>query len=160
MTQGNTPVVLVVEDDPPVRDLLDDVLREEGYSVVTAHNGNVALQTLASLQVDLVTLDLDLPGLSGSELLEVLRNREIKIPPVIVITGEKPVGRQVKQVAQAVITKPFDIDDLIAAALRLLPGDLPRAEAKLRQRREQRERDEQAPQEDEQPQRSNNGEPG
>ena len=121
MVTSDNPIVLVVEDDPPVRELLDDVLDEEGYEVVAVHDGVMALRVIESLKVDLITLDLDLPGLTGSELLQVLRKRKVKIPPVIVITGQVPVKRQLKQLAQAVIIKPFDVDDLIEAVLNLLP---------------------------------------
>jgi len=117
----NNPVVLVVEDDPPVRELLDDVLKDEGYAVVAVHDGTAALRVIDSLRVDLITLDLDLPGLTGSELLHMLRVRKVKIPPVVVITGQAPVRRQIKQMAQAVITKPFDVDELIQVVLQLLP---------------------------------------
>lgn len=126
-----TPVVLVVEDDPPVRGLLSDVLEGEGYEVVAVHDGSTALQVIASLQVDLITLDLDLPGLSGSDLLDVLRRRKVKVPPVIVVTSTKPVQRRVQQMAQRVINKPFDVDELLQGVLDLLPRRLPRAEAKL-----------------------------
>lgn len=121
MTPSDTPVVLVVEDDPPVREFLDEVLDEEGYEVIVAHDGTMALRIIESLKVDLITLDLDLPGLTGSELLQVLRKRKAAIPPVVVITGQIPVRKQTRQMAQAVITKPFDVDDLIAAVLSLLP---------------------------------------
>ncbi len=71
----NNPVVLVVEDDPPVRGLLGDVLREVGYEVVGVHDVRAALQFIRTIHVDLVTLDLDLPGLPGSELLRMLQER-------------------------------------------------------------------------------------
>lgn len=132
MTTTNNPVVLVVEDDPPVRQLLDDVLHDEGYDVVGAHDGQTALRIIESVQVDLITLDLDLPGLTGSELLEVLRKRKVKLPPVIVVTAHAPVKRQIKQLAQAIIHKPFDIDELLSAVLRLLPQHSSAAEAKVR----------------------------
>jgi DNA-binding response OmpR family regulator len=134
----NNPVVLVVEDDPSVRELLEDVLRDEGYQVVVAHDGVTALQVITTLKVDLISLDLDLPGLSGSELLQVLRARNIATPPVIVVTSHTPVERALKEIADAVLGKPFDIDDLLAEVIRLLPRDLPKAEARLKQRRRQR----------------------
>lgn len=133
MTTINTPIVLVVEDDPPVRQLLDDVLHGEGYEVVAVHDGPSALQVIESLSVDLITLDLDLPGLSGSELLTVLNKRRVKVPPVIVVTAERPVKRQIRRMAQEIITKPFDVDQLLSAILRLLPRDLPQAEERARQ---------------------------
>ena len=134
MATTQKPVVLVIEDDPPVRELLDDVLHDEGYEVVAVHDGSVALQVIESLKVDLITLDLDLPGLTGSDLLSILQKRKVAIPPVVVITAKSPVKRQIKQMAQAVITKPFDIDDLIKVVLDLLPRDLSRARQRLMQR--------------------------
>lgn len=143
MAQNNNPVVLVVEDDPPVRELLQDVLQDEGYEVVSAHDGMMALQVLSSLKVDLITLDLDMPGLTGSELITVLRTRKIKMPPIVVVTGKSPVKRAIKTMAQAIVLKPFDIDELITAVLALLPRELPHAEQRLKEivqaKHEQRE---------------------
>lgn len=134
----NNPIVLIVEDDPSVRELLEDVLRDEGYQVAIAHDGITALQVLTSLKVDLISLDLDLPGLSGSELLQVLRARNIATPPVIVVTSHTPVERALKEIADAVLGKPFDVDDLLAEVIRLLPRELPSATARLKERRRQR----------------------
>jgi DNA-binding response OmpR family regulator len=117
-----------------VRELLDDVLHDEGYEVVAVHDGAIALQVIESLKVDLITLDLDLPGLTGSELLNLLQKRKIQIPPVVVVTGKIPVKRQVKQMAQAVIMKPFDIDELVQVVLDLLPRDMTKARARLKRR--------------------------
>lgn len=132
MTKSDKRVVLVVEDDPPVRELLDDVLQDEGYEVVAVHDGPSALTVIESLRVDLITLDLDLPGLTGSEFLELMRRRKIDLPPVIVVTGKQPVKRQIKQAARVIITKPFDVDELIQAVLDLLPHDVPQAQAQLK----------------------------
>jgi DNA-binding response OmpR family regulator len=118
------PVVLVIEDDPPMRELLDVVLREEGYQVVAVHDGATAIDVLESLKVDLITLDLDLPGLTGSDLLQVLRHRKMAIPPIIIITSYVPVKRSLQKMAQKIIAKPFDIDDLVSAVLQLLPSRL------------------------------------
>lgn len=133
MATIDNPVILVVEDDPPVRDLLDDVLKDEGYAVVAVHDGATALQVITSLRVDLITLDLDLPGLTGSELLQILRTRKVQIPPVVVVTAEKPVRRKVRQMAQAVVLKPFDVDELVREVLRLLPRRTAHAQARLDQ---------------------------
>ncbi len=139
----DTPVVLVVEDDPPVRELLSDVLQEEAYQVVTVHDGVMALTVLESLKVDLIMLDLDLPGLNGSDFLNILRQRRVSVPPVIVITSYVPVKRSLQKMIQEVIAKPFDVDDLIGAALRLLPsrraatpaGDVPSTIAETMKRK-------------------------
>lgn len=134
MAATDKPVVLVIEDDPPVRELLDDVLHDEGYEVVAVHDGTMALQVIESLKVDLITLDLDLPGLTGSDLLNLLHKRKLKMPPVVVVTGKIPVARQVKQMAQSIMMKPFDIDELIEVVLQLLPRDMSKARERYRQR--------------------------
>ncbi len=121
MIKTNNPVALVIEDDPPVRNLLDEVLQEAGYEVVAVPNGSAALSILESLKVDIITLDLDLPDLPGSELLNMLRQRRLKVPPVIVITSYMPVKRYLQRMAQAVMPKPFDVDDLLTVVLQLLP---------------------------------------
>ena len=113
--------MLVVEDDPPVRELIQDVLGEIDYEVVGAADGNAALQILRSLHIDLITLDLDLPGLTGSEFLLLLRARVAAVPPVIIITSDTPVSRELQEQAQAVVSKPFDVDTLIGIVEQLLP---------------------------------------
>jgi DNA-binding response OmpR family regulator len=122
----DTPVVLIVEDDPPVRALLADVLEDEGYEVVAVHDGATALQVVDSIKVDLITVDLELPGISGIDMLDILRKRKIDRPPVIMVTSTKPVNRQIRQMAQAVITKPFDVDEFLQAVLDALPPRLSR----------------------------------
>lgn len=116
----DNPVVLVIEDDPPVRELLADVLHEVDYEVVAAPDGSAALQVMQSLHIDLITLDLDLPGLTGSELLRIIHDREHPVPPIIVITSTAPVSRELQAKVQGVITKPFDVDDLISLIRKLL----------------------------------------
>jgi DNA-binding response OmpR family regulator len=123
----DTPVVLIVEDDPPVRALLADVLQDEGYEVVAVHDGATALQVIDSLKVDLITVDLELPGISGMDMLDILRKRSVHRPPVIMVTSTKPVRRQIRQMAHAVITKPFDVDEFLQAVLDALPPRLSKA---------------------------------
>jgi len=117
----HNPVVLVVEDDPAVRELIADVLDEVDFEAVTVADGSTALKTMQILHVDLITLDLDLPGLTGSEFLRIIHDRKRPVPPVIVITSAAPVSRELQVKAQGVLTKPFDVDDLIAMIRDLLP---------------------------------------
>ena len=121
MTPTNNPVVLVIEDDPDVRALLKDVLDEGNYEVVAVHDVRAALQLIRTVRVDLVTLDLDLPGLPGKEFVRMLNERVRTPPPIIVITSEGPVSREVRTQVQAVVDKPFDVDDLIAKISALVP---------------------------------------
>src|SRR5215213_8661873 len=81
-------VILVVEDDPRVRELLVDVLSNEGYDVISAANGDEALTTIGTIWPALITLDLDLPGISGAVILQALRQRdETRGLPVVIVSA-------------------------------------------------------------------------
>ena len=116
MTQESPRVVvLVVEDDPRVRELLVDVLSDEGYDVIAAANGDEALTSITTIWPQLITLDLDLPGVSGAMILQTLRGRdETRALPVVIVSAKQPIPSDVRNLAQAVITKPFELEDLIA----------------------------------------------
>ncbi len=116
----DNPVVLVVEDDPPVRELLQDVLGEIDYEVVAVSDAAAALLLMTTVRVDLITLDLDLPGLTGSDFLQLIHGRSHPVPPVIIITSTAPVSRELQARAAAVLTKPFDVDILIATIRTIL----------------------------------------
>jgi DNA-binding response OmpR family regulator len=107
-------VVLVVEDDANIRDLLTDVLTDEGYDVVAAANGGEALGALSTLWPDLVTLDLNLPDLTGEWVLTKLREQaDARKPPVVVITAKLAIAPEVRNLAEAIVPKPFQLDELL-----------------------------------------------
>ena len=84
-------VVLVVEDDPLVRDLISTVLTDEGYDIMAAENGEQALATIGAISPDLLTLDLDLPGIAGDLILAELRRRdETRELPVVIVSANTP----------------------------------------------------------------------
>ena len=115
-------VVLVIEDDPLVCILLQDILHEEGYQVLLAENGEQAMVILTTARLDLVTLDLNLPGMGGDVVLKELRKQDTtKELPVIVVTALETIPREVQELAQAVIQKPFEIDRLLSTIHRFLP---------------------------------------
>jgi DNA-binding response OmpR family regulator len=107
--------VLVVEDDPSIRDTLAFNLKKEGYVVTVAQDGVDALAKAREVQPDLVLLDLMLPELSGLEVCRVLRQeRDV---PIIMLTAkeselDKVVGLQLG--ADDYITKPFSLRELFA----------------------------------------------
>ena len=115
-------VVLVIEDDPLVCILLQDILHEEGYQVLLAENGEQAMVILTTTRPDLVTLDLNLPGIGGDVVLKELRKQDTtKDLPVIVVSALETIPREVQKLAQAVIQKPFEIDRLLSTIQRFLP---------------------------------------
>jgi CheY-like chemotaxis protein len=109
--------VLLVEDDPDIRDIVQDVLEAEGYDVVPASHGRQALEFLSgardSERPDLVILDMMMPLVDGRHVLEAIRNdRTLSSVPVVVMSAiahEKPVG------ASAFLRKPFSLDTLFDA---------------------------------------------
>ncbi len=107
--------VLVVEDEPTVRETVAEALAADGLRVVTAADGRQALERFRAEQPDLVLLDLMLPELSGMEVCRILR-RESSVP-IIMLTArdsevDKVVGLEVG--ADDYVTKPFSLRELQA----------------------------------------------
>ena len=108
--------IMVVDDDKHTVDLISFRLTDLGYSIMTAFNGDEALDKLANYQPDLIILDISMPGMNGYEVCQQIKEKEdtehIKI---IFLTGkidlhEKQAGFNVG--AEAYITKPFHFDEL------------------------------------------------
>ena len=122
MASAHTPVILVVEDDPLTQDLLQDVLTEEGYAVMLAADGATALAALETVVPDLVTLDMQLPGIDGVQILELMRQRDTLCDVnVVIISGMDPLPDRARDLAQAIVQKPFALDSLLAVVHRFVP---------------------------------------
>lgn len=109
------PSVLVVEDDPDIRDLLKALLSREGYSVEEASSGRGGLKTFHQSRPGLVILDLGLPDLDGWQVLE--RIRDMSDVPVLVLTArgaERDKVRGLNSGADDYLTKPFSRVELLA----------------------------------------------
>ena len=119
--------VLLVEDDPDIRDIVQDVLEAEGYDVVPASHGRQALEFLSGAQEserpDLVILDMMMPLVDGRHVLEAIRNNQtLSSVPVVVMSAvahEKPAG------AAAFLRKPFSLDTLFDAVHTLVDERVP-----------------------------------
>jgi len=106
--------VLLVEDDPWIARLLIEVFEMSGYEVRHARSAEAAADAIAAEPPDMIALDLNLPGASGQSLLHGLRSRpETRRLPVVVITAQVPVERPVSAMAEAVVEKPFELQDLL-----------------------------------------------
>jgi DNA-binding response OmpR family regulator len=123
--------LLIVEDDPTLRQALTFNLTREGYEVTSAADGEAALEAARSDRLDLVLLDVMLPGMSGVEVLRVLRREGINTPVIILSAKGDEIDRVVglKVGADDYVAKPFSRPELLA-----------RIEAVLR--RQRRESDE------------------
>ena len=107
--------VLAVDDDPMILELLTAVLTPRGYEVVTAQNGGDALLLLEASAVDVVLLDVGMPGVDGMSALRRIREVHPALP-VIMLTGnvDAAVGRASLQGgAFDYVTKPVDFDHLV-----------------------------------------------
>lgn len=114
--------VLVVEDDRGIGELVCDDLREQGYALDWAQDGDEALGLLASFPYDLVVLDLMLPGHDGFEIVERLRGGGQKVP-VLMLTARDGVEDRVRGLelgADDYLVKPFYLTELRARVRALL----------------------------------------
>jgi two-component system KDP operon response regulator KdpE len=114
--------VLVVDDEPPIRKLLRLGLSTQGYDILDAPSGKVALELIAQ-KPDLIILDLGLPDIDGLELLRRMRQANEGVPIVVLSSrGEEAAKVQALDLgADDYVTKPFGMDELLArirAALR------------------------------------------
>jgi len=117
--------ILIVDDEPQVRLVLATCLKREGYDVSEAEDGEAALRINARQPVDLIILDLLMPGMEGLETLMALRKAEQR-PRVIAISGgTRSLGADflpaaLKLGADKALKKPFRNEELIAAVQELL----------------------------------------
>ncbi|MBA3450099.1 MAG: response regulator [Chloroflexia bacterium] len=111
------PTILVVDDDPHLREVIADALGDEGYDVRQAADGQRALEKIAEAAPDLVLSDISMPRLTGVELAERLSRRASPVPVVLMsaTTIAPPVATEM------FLRKPFALDELlglVASALR------------------------------------------
>jgi CheY-like chemotaxis protein len=113
--------ILVVDDERDIRELVRDILRFEGYTVVTASNGREALEHLRSADLPrLILLDLMMPIMNGWEFrAEQLQDRRIMSVPVVVLSGDGSALDQARSLGTSdYIMKPVQLDQLLALVRR------------------------------------------
>lgn len=104
--------IAVIDDDIYIGDMVEEILKKEGYSVLRAYSGTEAVYLLKEHRPDLILLDLMLPGLTGEQVLPLVQGI-----PVIVVSAKADVADKVKLLrdgAADYITKPFDTRELLA----------------------------------------------
>ncbi len=106
--------ILVVEDNPATQQAVSHTLRGDGYAVLTADDGEKALAALASADIDLVLLDMLMPGLDGWGFLKRLREGGSRVP--VVVTTAVNLTREWAESygCQGFLKKPYDEDALLA----------------------------------------------
>ena len=111
----NKPLILVVEDDPPVRNLITTTLKAHGYRYITAHNGNDALLEASTHNPDILLLDLGLYDIDGMEVIGKVRSWSEM--PIIVISARSEDKDKIDALdagADDYLTKPFSVEELLA----------------------------------------------
>jgi two-component system response regulator MprA len=122
--------VLVVDDEPALRDALGRALRANGFAVATAVDGEDGLDRAAAVEPDLVVLDVLMPRLDGIEACRRLRAAGDRTP-ILMLTARDAVGDRVEGLdagADDYLVKPFALDELLARIRALLRRSTPNAE--------------------------------
>lgn len=104
--------ILIVEDDTDVHNLIKEILKNERYNIIDSYSGTEALMLIEKEKIDLILLDLMLPGLNGEEIV-----RKVKNIPIIVVSAKMSWENKVNVLlngANDYITKPFNKDELLA----------------------------------------------
>jgi len=112
-TEHDAPIVLIIEDEHSFREALEMAISDEGYSVVSATNGEEALQLLERLQPDLILMDVHMPVMDGIEFLNLYRFRYVNRVPIIVCSTRSRRSEFDVSGVVAFMSKPVDIDDLL-----------------------------------------------
>lgn len=116
-------VALVVDDSMLVRYTVSRFLEERGFTVEAATNGKEALEVLARIHPDLIVTDMQMPQMSGSELITVLKSQpQTSNVPIIVVTGRSSGFLEGDRRANFAISKDIDVDTQLEKALSVIGG--------------------------------------
>lgn len=119
LERKSAPRVLVVEDEPSIRDAVAEVLVMEGYAVRTAANGAEALEVIQGELPRLIVLDMRMPVMDGWAFAQELSERGLGIP-ILVLTAAHNARNWAQEVGAAgYLPKPFDVVELIDAVEKL-----------------------------------------
>ena len=106
--------ILVVDDDPAIRELIEQALGDEGYAVLTAEHGAAALQIVASTTPAVILLDMRMPVMDGWTFARQYRAAYQPAAPIVVCTAARDAGDRAAQIgADGTLPKPFKLDDLL-----------------------------------------------
>ena len=111
----NKPLILVVEDDPSVRNLITTTLKTNDYRYVVAPNGSAAIMEATSHNPEIILLDLGLPDMDGVQVIQTVRSWSNV--PIIVISARSEDNDKIKALdagAEDYLTKPFSVEELLA----------------------------------------------
>jgi len=117
MTLPKNPIILCVDDEPANLKLLENILVPRGYEVVSVASGEDALRKIKTQTIDLVLMDLMLPGMDGLQVSRKIKdNKKAKNIPIIMLTAHSGVESFIKSLSNEVFAylhKPFETDELV-----------------------------------------------
>jgi two-component system nitrogen regulation response regulator NtrX len=128
---NDRPMILVVEDEPYIRDVVRWVMEDEGFSVVVAGDAAAALGLLRARRPGLVILDWMLPKGGGAAVLAGLRGLYPGTPAVVISAIDSAAEGARSQGAIAFLRKPFELEELVVVAKRAVEGRIAAAEPRL-----------------------------
>ena len=106
--------VLIIDDDPSIRQLVEYALDDEGYQVDQAPDGKAALDLIGRRHPDIIILDIRMPGMDGWEFARAYRERYDHPAPIIVLSASHGTSHQGTDVeGEGYVAKPFELDALI-----------------------------------------------
>jgi CheY-like chemotaxis protein len=114
-----SPSILVVDDEPSIRDFLAFILEDEGFRVSTAGNGQEALTLAKQAPPDVVLTDLMMPVVDGYELIDGLREAQIPVRAIIAMSAVTVAGDRSPN-ADLFVSKPFEIEQILKSVQALL----------------------------------------
>lgn len=116
------PLIMIVDDEMNTRLLMERVLKREGFDAISAANGKIALSLLEKNKVDLIIMDIMMPGMNGFELTEEIRKANTDIP-IIMVTAKETIHDKRQGFiigADDYLVKPIDYEELIIRIYALL----------------------------------------
>ena len=113
------PTILVVDDEPSIRDFLAWVLEDEGFRVTTAGDGREALAVAKEQPPDVILTDLMMPVLDGYQLIDGLRREQIPVRAVIAMSAVHVAADRTPP-ADLFVSKPFEVEQILASVQALL----------------------------------------
>jgi DNA-binding response OmpR family regulator len=114
----STGRVLVVDDDPDLREFLRLMLTSMGFEVSSAANGREALDVMDGHDPDLILLDMKMPVMNGWEFCRALEGRGVRPPIVVLTAAPDPAARAAEACADGWLGKPFEYEELEATVRR------------------------------------------
>jgi CheY-like chemotaxis protein len=112
---GGRKWVLVVDDDPDLRELMKLLLEGAGYGVETASGGKEALERVSLRLPSVVLLDMKMPGMNGWQFAEELRRVYERRVPIVVVTAAENARKTAAEIgAEGYLGKPFELDDVLS----------------------------------------------